>query len=475
MPNKVLEEKLQEINGASEKSVNELKERTQGLEKELDNANDLLSTSKLRGPAGGAVLAEDQLTTSATAATVSKIKPSMKLTEVFNHIMPLTTLAVVPDNLFLNKRRNSGLIQNILNTGQLEEEQDKEDQKEMQPKETTEVKKEPEPQLVDEKGIELWIFQGEGLPLVKQEISTSMGTAADTEWRMEAKEEPNPVGIKVEEMDIESGQMIDTKEEPEPFPMKEQAELDIVQNKVQPLGNQETQPLILTPAVHQNDYSEPETIMNHMLPQIQQTMDPRNNTASGSFVCKTCGRSYTERRSLARHMRSHSGETPYQCVLCEKYYCDRNTLNYHLRTHTGEKPFGCTMCSKSFIQRHTLVRHMRTHSENKPFACELCEKSYCDQNTLNYHMRSHRGERPFVCTICSKSFTQSINLVCHMRTHTGERPFVCTMCTKSFTRRSSLIYHMRTHIDKKPFVCTLCSKSFTKNDSLVRHMRTHSD
>uniref|UniRef100_A0A3Q2D6B6 Nucleoprotein TPR n=1 Tax=Cyprinodon variegatus TaxID=28743 RepID=A0A3Q2D6B6_CYPVA len=81
--NKVLEEKLQEINGVSEKSVNELKERIQGLEKELDNANDLLSSSKLR-PAGGDILAEDQLTTmSATAAAVSKIKPSMKLTELY--------------------------------------------------------------------------------------------------------------------------------------------------------------------------------------------------------------------------------------------------------------------------------------------------------------------------------------------------------------------------------------------------------
>uniref|UniRef100_A0A8C4IT63 Nucleoprotein TPR n=1 Tax=Dicentrarchus labrax TaxID=13489 RepID=A0A8C4IT63_DICLA len=47
--NKALEEKLQEMNGATDKSVAELKERIQGLEKELDNANELLSSSKLRG------------------------------------------------------------------------------------------------------------------------------------------------------------------------------------------------------------------------------------------------------------------------------------------------------------------------------------------------------------------------------------------------------------------------------------------
>ncbi|GLD49770.1 nucleoprotein TPR, partial [Lates japonicus] len=83
--NKALEEKVQEMNGATDKAVAELKERIQGLEKELDNANELLSSSKLRGPvAATSVLTEEQMTTmSPTAAAVSKIKPGMKLTELY--------------------------------------------------------------------------------------------------------------------------------------------------------------------------------------------------------------------------------------------------------------------------------------------------------------------------------------------------------------------------------------------------------
>ncbi|XP_042370774.1 translocated promoter region b, nuclear basket protein [Plectropomus leopardus] len=83
--NKGLEEKLQEMNGATDKSVAELKERIQGLEKELDNANELLSSSKLRGPIGStSMITEEQLTTmSPTAAAASKIKPGMKLTELY--------------------------------------------------------------------------------------------------------------------------------------------------------------------------------------------------------------------------------------------------------------------------------------------------------------------------------------------------------------------------------------------------------
>lgn len=49
LANKALEDKVQEMNGATDQSVAELKERIQVLEKELDNANELLSSSKLRG------------------------------------------------------------------------------------------------------------------------------------------------------------------------------------------------------------------------------------------------------------------------------------------------------------------------------------------------------------------------------------------------------------------------------------------
>ncbi|KAJ4943788.1 hypothetical protein JOQ06_006283 [Pogonophryne albipinna] len=83
--NQALEEKLQDMNGATDKSVAELNERIQVLEKELDNTNELLSSSTLRGPISSAsVISEEQLTTmSPTAAAVSKIKPGMRLTELY--------------------------------------------------------------------------------------------------------------------------------------------------------------------------------------------------------------------------------------------------------------------------------------------------------------------------------------------------------------------------------------------------------
>ncbi|KAG9351114.1 hypothetical protein JZ751_025004 [Albula glossodonta] len=81
--NKAAEGRHLEMKESKDKIEAELKEKIGKMEKELDNANELLSDSKHRGLD---VLSEDQLTTmSPTAAAVAKIiKPGMKLTELYN-------------------------------------------------------------------------------------------------------------------------------------------------------------------------------------------------------------------------------------------------------------------------------------------------------------------------------------------------------------------------------------------------------
>ncbi|KAL6486019.1 hypothetical protein MHYP_G00054110 [Metynnis hypsauchen] len=82
---KALEVKMTEMEGEKQREIAELKEQIGSLEKELDNANELLSDTKHRvGSTSASVLVEEPLTTmSPTAAAVTKIKPGMKLTEIY--------------------------------------------------------------------------------------------------------------------------------------------------------------------------------------------------------------------------------------------------------------------------------------------------------------------------------------------------------------------------------------------------------
>ncbi|KAJ7332338.1 hypothetical protein JRQ81_014518 [Phrynocephalus forsythii] len=96
--NKALQERLAEMEQAKAAMEKELKEKISKLEKELDNANDLVSATKRKG----AILSEDELAAmSPTAAAVAKVvKPGMKLTELYNAYVE------AQDQLLLEKLEN---------------------------------------------------------------------------------------------------------------------------------------------------------------------------------------------------------------------------------------------------------------------------------------------------------------------------------------------------------------------------------
>ncbi|XP_072919390.1 translocated promoter region b, nuclear basket protein isoform X3 [Hemitrygon akajei] len=96
---KVTEDRLIETETSKTKAVAELNEKIIKLEKELENANHLLSTTKLKG---AATLSEEELAAmSPTAAAVAKIvKPGMKLTELYNGYVE------AQDQLLLAKQEN---------------------------------------------------------------------------------------------------------------------------------------------------------------------------------------------------------------------------------------------------------------------------------------------------------------------------------------------------------------------------------
>ncbi|KFV68980.1 Nucleoprotein TPR, partial [Dryobates pubescens] len=96
--NKATQEHLVEVEESKAVMEKELQEKISKLEKELENANDLLSATKRKG----AILSEEELAAmSPTAAAVAKVvKPGMKLTELYNAYVE------TQDQLLLEKLEN---------------------------------------------------------------------------------------------------------------------------------------------------------------------------------------------------------------------------------------------------------------------------------------------------------------------------------------------------------------------------------
>jgi len=56
----------------------------------------------------------------------------------------------------------------------------------------------------------------------------------------------------------------------------------------------------------------------------------------GQHMCQICGRLFTERNNVLRHMQIHTGVKPYNCSLCP-YQSNRNgNLIRHMKYRHGK-------------------------------------------------------------------------------------------------------------------------------------------
>lgn len=77
------------------------------------------------------------------------------------------------------------------------------------------------------------------------------------------------------------------------------------------------------------------------------------SNSRSAIKCETCYRVFPREKSLAAHMRTHTGERPYKCGFggCQKAFAQSGQLRTHERLHTGERPFACRSneCTNRFI------------------------------------------------------------------------------------------------------------------------------
>ncbi|XP_075683820.1 uncharacterized protein LOC142652160 isoform X2 [Rhinoderma darwinii] len=158
----------------------------------------------------------------------------------------------------------------------------------------------------------------------------------------------------------------------------------------------------------------------------------------------------------------------FPCPQCEKFFKQKKSLATHMKTHTGERPLACTECGKSFLHKRSLLDHRRIHTGEKPFPCSECGKCFRHKVGLLSHQRTHTGEKPYGCSECGKHFSGKTALICHERTHTGERPFSCSDCGVCFTRKEYVIEHQKIHTGERPFSCAYCGESFSQS-TLIQH------
>lgn len=98
-----------------------------------------------------------------------------------------------------------------------------------------------------------------------------------------------------------------------------------------------------------------------------------------AFHCKICDKFYKFSRAYKEHMLSHEEnyvKPQFECEVCHKVFSTKYVLTAHVKSeHLGmKKSFMCPTCGRSFTQKNSYLMHANVHAGIKPYVCDVCGK-----------------------------------------------------------------------------------------------------
>ena len=78
------------------------------------------------------------------------------------------------------------------------------------------------------------------------------------------------------------------------------------------------------------------------------------------FKCKVCDSVFKRKGNLKAHEMTHIDDTKFTFDLCGKQFSVKTSLARHIKIHTGEREqHQCGFCQKIFLSKGSLARHMQ--------------------------------------------------------------------------------------------------------------------
>ncbi|XP_060613579.2 zinc finger and BTB domain-containing protein 6 [Anolis sagrei] len=116
--------------------------------------------------------------------------------------------------------------------------------------------------------------------------------------------------------------------------------------------------------------------------------NPEDSGYSWRHQCPKCPRGFLHLENYLRHLKMHK---LFLCLQCGKTFTQKKNLNRHIRGHMGIRPFQCMVCLKTFTAKSTLQDHLNIHSGDRPYKCHCCDMDFKHKSALKKHLTSVHG------------------------------------------------------------------------------------
>ncbi|XP_033231815.1 zinc finger protein 681-like [Belonocnema kinseyi] len=165
--------------------------------------------------------------------------------------------------------------------------------------------------------------------------------------------------------------------------------------------------------------------MNELQPNLKQKIVESKHEKM--HRCQKCGRNYKTKRYLVLHTKFDCGVMPqFACKLCGKRFTRKCNVTRHMNSvhmrlaNAAVKPeFMCDFCGhkanrKCNLADHITSRHLQTSTQR--YNCDKCLRSYTWSSALNRHKRlEHGAVKPqFICDYCGYKTSMKSSLSRHI-------------------------------------------------------------
>ncbi|XP_054759985.2 zinc finger protein 888-like [Lytechinus pictus] len=202
---------------------------------------------------------------------------------------------------------------------------------------------------------------------------------------------------------------------------------------------------------------------------------------SGKLLCMGCSKELNPKGKIARHVTNCEGLAEFlkkrkkerkkhrpNVVITDEEDDESDSDDSEQQTKEGEGDEGTKI--------DMLGVRLNQYSK-KPFKCTHCSQRYASKDRLERHKRNkHPNVSVFPCDHCDKVFPYKNRLAKHLHSHNKEKRYKCHQCPRSFASQSAATNHQEEHTDARPHRCEPCMRAFRTRKSLLSHnRRLHAD